>query len=131
MSRQHSEKLHPPVGDKKPRRAEPTSNFVSFHPTEAEKRVIKETDLSASQALDILETEVRRGLSLNITRTKSNDAYCLTVKPFDYVYGESQCLAAFHGDMTRLLQLTVYLLTVKYPEWPEKPAVPGQLHFDW
>lgn len=131
MSRQESEKRYTQKPTKKSQNETNKGNFVSFHPTEAEKRTIADENLTAGQAMDSLEEEVKRGLSFGLSRTRTGDAYCITVKPLGYVHGEDQCLACFHSNLTRVLALTVYMLTVKYPQWPEKPVTSFQQELDW
>lgn len=105
--------------------------FVSFYPTEQEKAAISALEAEKGDFGEDVQGYLDRGLAFTLTRTRSGDALCLSVREAGRSYGEGQVLAVFHSRVSRLWPMMVYLLDTKYPEWPEKPANKVQLGLNW
>lgn len=107
------------------------SHFVSFHPTVAEKEIIKAADWVLGDAERFLEGALSRGLTVKFSLNQAGSAYCLVVAEAGKAYGEGMALAAFHADIVRLVQMGVYMLNVRWPDFPEVQPTASQLEFDW
>lgn len=113
----------------KPKQAD--GGFVTFHPTETEKKAIKALDVSIEGQWEFIGDCIERGLDVKITRNSTDSAFCLVIRERSAGFKEGTALSVFHSNMSTLLALAFYALTVKYPGYPEQPLAVSQMLFDW
>ena len=107
------------------------AGFITFHPTEAEKKAVKALELEGVGLLEFLASLTERGLQTTLTRNRSDTALCLLIKERGLEFGKGTTLAFFHSNVDVLVAQAVYALTTKWPKWPETPVAYEQHEFDW
>ena len=106
-------------------------DFWSWHPTEAQKKQF-ETFLKEADPLEAyLEQITKLGITLTITRTKTNDSTCVVARNRFDSYGEGQAVSTFNACPVRALWGMVFVLTVMHPQWPAQAITTLQRALDW
>lgn len=105
--------------------------FYTFHPTEAEKKAIKAMDTEMEAHMELLGDYASRGIDFKLTRNSSDNAFCLVARERSAEFGTGTALSVFHANMSTLLALMFYALTVKFPHYPEQALTATQQEFDW
>ena len=132
MSRQRDEEKGRKAGGRLPAgKAAPATGFIAFHPTEAERNAVKAIDLSLEGQWEYLGDCVDRGIDFKLTRNVSDNAYCLVAREKKASYQEGVAISVFHANVSTLVALMFYALTVKWPDFPEMQPTYHQSEFDW
>lgn len=129
MSRQHDEKAYRRKNDG--REGALTPDFWSFHPTEAEKSAVDAFSADLDDPVQALAEVALRGITVTLSRARTNDSFCVILREQGASYGTGQALSVFHSSAARAITAALYVLNVKYPQWPTEPVRSAQARIDW
>lgn len=107
------------------------NSYLTFWPTEAEKKVLAADERSLLDLMDTLQAHVERGLAFKLGQAKDRTSLYLTCREAAAPFGEGQTIAVFHTSVQRLVLAMVYCLDVKWADFPEKVKPSQQASFDW
>lgn len=115
-----------------PKKAEKAPNrFISFWPTESERKVLAADVRSLSELVEALQEHAERGLEFKIAQARDRSSLFVTCREQGADFNEGFTISVFHSSLTRAILAMDYCLTVKWPDFPEVPPQITQHAIDW
>lgn len=107
------------------------SRFVTFHPTEADKKELKDKAYDLTWAWEVIEGRLDRGCSLSLSVRDDGSSYCAMIWDASLDWEERTMVTSFHSDLDRAVLGLAYALEKRHPDFPEIAPSRVQTVFDW
>jgi hypothetical protein len=105
--------------------------LYNYHPTEADKKVLRELPWGVLEALDRLADYLEMGCRLSISPAKSNHAIMITIRAPGEDWQRCNAVSTAHSDINRGLITLAYALETRATEFPNKVPNGAQWEFDY
>ena len=115
-----------------PRKAEKEPNrFISFWPTEEERKVLSADTRSLVDLVDCLQEHAERGLEFKISQARDKSSLFITCREQGASFDTGFTISVFHSSLPRAILAMDYCLSVKWPNFPEESPRVTQYAIDW
>lgn len=107
------------------------NGLYSFHPTEADKKVLRDLPWGLLEAINELEDLVQSGCRLNVSYIERNGAVSAIIRAPGEDWTKAPAVSAVHTSVERAIITLAYALQTRCPRFPAEMPTGTQLEFDW
>lgn len=105
--------------------------LYTWHPTEPQKKLLLERNMSLSDAISIVAGSVSQGNKFLCGLRVENDAFWAMMRQGSVDWDKARCVSVWHSDLDRAIIGLAFWLEVVCPNWPEQRPGSMQMEFDW
>jgi hypothetical protein len=110
---------------KKKANGSPNGQFLTFHPTEAEKIQLQTMPPTVEASWDALFKLTQQNVSLTVGFRQENGAYFITLRDKAVDWTEDTPLSAWHTDVNKAAQALCFALETRWADYPYTKARRG------
>lgn len=119
------------TGKEKKTEKKTVKGLFNYHPTEGDKKVLRELPWGVLEALEALAEKLEEGCRLSISPAKGNNAMMFTLRAAGDDWANCPAISTAHNDLAKGLITLAYAIQTRAPKFPEQLPIGTQIEFDW
>lgn len=120
-----------PAGNSSKANTTGAAQFISYHPTEADKVILRELPWGPLEALEKAEGFLMDGCRITISYVPKNDGFSAIIRGPGEDWSKAPAIGVVHNDLGKCLTTLLYALETRFTSFPRDTMGASQLQFDW